>query len=113
MKRIILAGYLLLTPLTLVGVAWATPPADGGTALPEASVVLHGAAAVAEYGLRIHQPSAVLRPALVNGAMGMVVTLGGQPVAIVGFTVSGGKVLEIDVLADPERLRRLDVASLA
>jgi len=29
-----------------------------------------------------------------------------------GFTVSGGKIVEIDVLADPERLRRLDLAFL-
>jgi len=86
---------------------------DGGTALPEASVVLHGPAAVAEYGLRIHQPSAVVRPALVNGAAGLVVTLGGRPVAVVGVTVSRGTITEIDVLADPERLRRLDLASLA
>ena len=58
-------------------------------------------------------PAVVLRPVLVNGAMGMVVTLAGQPVAVVGFTFSRGKITEIDVLADPERLRRLDVAGLA
>ena len=86
---------------------------DGGTALREASVVLHGPAAVIDHGLRIHQPSALFRPALVNGAAGLVVILGGQPVAVVGFTVSRGKITEIDVLADPERLLRLDPASLA
>jgi RNA polymerase sigma factor (sigma-70 family) len=85
---------------------------DGGTALPEASVVLHGAAAVVDHGLRIHHPSAVMRPVLVNGAAGLVVTLGGQPVAVVGVTVSRGKITEIDVLADPERLRQLDLAVL-
>jgi hypothetical protein len=48
-----------------------------------------------------------------NGAAGAVVILGGRPVAVVGFTFSHGKVMEIDVLADPERLRRLDLAGLA
>jgi RNA polymerase sigma factor (sigma-70 family) len=86
---------------------------DGGTALPEVSVVLHGPAAVVGHGLRIHDPAALLRPVLVNGAAGMVVILRGQLVAIAGFTVSRGKVVAIDVLADPERLARFDLASLA
>ena len=86
---------------------------DGGTALPEVSVVLHGPAAVVGHGRKIHDPAAVLRPVLVNGAVGMVVILRGQLVAVAGFTVSRGKVVEIDVLADPERLARLDLASLA
>jgi RNA polymerase sigma-70 factor (ECF subfamily) len=86
---------------------------DGGTALPEVSVVLHGPAAVVDHGLRIHDPAALLRPVLVNGAVGMVVILRGRLVAVAGFTVSHGKVTEIDILADPERLARLDLASLA
>ena len=85
---------------------------DGGAAHPEISVVLHGAAAVVDHGLRVHQASALLRPALVNGAAGMVATLGGQPVAVIGFTVSGGKIAEIDVIADPDRLLGLDLAVL-
>ena len=47
------------------------------------------------------------RPALVNGAAGAVATIAGQPVAVIGFTISRGKLVEIDVLADPERLGRL------
>jgi RNA polymerase sigma-70 factor (ECF subfamily) len=38
--------------------------------------------------------------------------VGGQPVAVIGFTVSRGKIAEIDVIADPERLQRLDLAVL-
>ena len=86
---------------------------DGGAAHPEVSVVVHGAAAVIGHGLGIHNSAALLRPVLVNGAAGAVVILGGQPVAVVGFTFSRGKVVEIDVLADPERLRRLDLVGLA
>ena len=85
---------------------------DGGTAHPDASVVLHGATAVAGRALMVAQPSALKRPALVNGAAGVVVTLGEQPVAVMGFTVSRGMILEIDVIIDPERLLRLDLAAL-
>jgi RNA polymerase sigma factor (sigma-70 family) len=85
---------------------------DGGTAHPELSLVIRGAAAVAGHSLRIHHPAALIRPALVNGAAGGVVFLAGQPVAVVGFTVSRGKIAEIYAIADPERLRRFDLAVL-
>ena len=85
---------------------------DGGTAHPDASVVLRGAAAVAGRALVIAQPSVSKRPVLVNGAAGVVVTLGGQLYGVMGFTVSRGKIVEIDVIIDPERLRRVDVAVL-
>jgi hypothetical protein len=52
------------------------------------------------------------RPALVNGTAGFVVAPRGRPVAVAGFTVADGKVVEIDLLADPERLRRLDMTVL-
>ena len=56
------------------------------------------------------QPSARLRSVLVNGAAGVVVTVDGEPFAVMAFTVSGGRIVEIDVLADADRLNRLDVA---
>jgi RNA polymerase sigma factor (sigma-70 family) len=86
--------------------------ADGGTARPDASMVVHGAAGVARRTLMTAQPSALIRPALVNGAAGVVVTAGGQPVAVIGFTVACGKIAEIDAIVDPERLIRLDLAVL-
>jgi RNA polymerase sigma factor (sigma-70 family) len=82
---------------------------DGGTARPEASVVLHGAAAVASRALMIAHPSAPKRPALVNGAAGVVITADGQPAVVIGFTISRGKIVEIDAIADPERVLRLDI----
>jgi RNA polymerase sigma factor (sigma-70 family) len=85
---------------------------DGGTAHPEVSVVLHGAAAVAGQALTLAQPSALKRPALVNGAAGVVVTVGGQLYVVMGFTVSRGKIVEIDAIIDPERIRRLDLPVL-
>jgi RNA polymerase sigma factor (sigma-70 family) len=56
--------------------------------------------------------AASARPALVNGAAGFVVAPGGRVRAVAGFTVANGKVVEIDLLADPERLRELDLTIL-
>ncbi|HYY80631.1 MAG TPA: RNA polymerase subunit sigma-70, partial [Actinomycetes bacterium] len=52
------------------------------------------------------------RPALVNGAAGVVVVPHGRPFSVMGFTIAGGRIVEIDILADPERLRQLDLAML-
>jgi hypothetical protein len=49
---------------------------------------------------------------LVNGAAGVVVTIGGRPFAVMGFIVADGKILEIDAIADPERVRRTAAAVL-
>jgi hypothetical protein len=56
--------------------------------------------------------SPFVRRALVNGAAGVVVSPRGRPVSIIGFTVSEGKIVEIDAVADTERLRELDLAVL-
>ena len=85
---------------------------DAGAARRGASVLVHGAAAVAGRALMFAQPSILIRPALVNGAAGVVVTVGGRPVSVLGFTVSHGKITEIDVMADRDRLQRLDLATL-
>src|SRR6266542_45592 len=91
---------------------------DSGAGPPAASMVVHGAAAVARQarsGLRaiLARPVVDLRPALVNGAAGVVVTLGGQPMTVMGFTVADGRIAEIDAIADPERVRRIAAAVLA
>lgn len=85
---------------------------DGGRAQPAASVVLQGADAVAEQarrGLRaiLNRPVVRLHPTVVNGAAGIVVTLGGEPATVMGFAIASGKIVEIDAIADPERVRRI------
>jgi RNA polymerase sigma-70 factor (ECF subfamily) len=85
---------------------------DGGVSRPAASAVVRGAENVASGAIRYARPAAVLRPALVNGAAGVVLTVDGQPFSVMGFTVTDGKIVAIDVLADPERLGRLDLAVL-
>ena len=52
------------------------------------------------------------RPALVNGAVGVVVAPRGRLLMVLGFTITGGKIVEIDAIADPARLRKLDLAVL-
>ena len=86
---------------------------DLGAGRPGASVVVRGAAAVAGQARRSAVPGAQVRPALVNGAAGAVVTVGGRPFAVMGFTVSGGRIVEIDAIADPERVRRITASVLA
>jgi RNA polymerase sigma-70 factor (ECF subfamily) len=82
---------------------------EGGA---EGFVEVHGAEAVASRALRFAHLAPYVRPALVNGAAGVVVAPRGRPFAVIGFTVAGGRIVEIDSLADPERLARLDLTIL-
>ena len=86
--------------------------ADFGVRRPAASRVVRGAAAVARQAVLGALPGADLHPALVNGAAGVVVTVGGRPFAVLGFTVAEGRILEIDAIADPDRVRRVAAAVL-
>ena len=84
--------------------------ADYGAA--GASRLVRGASAVAGQALTYSRLAPFSRPALVNGAPGAVTAPGGVPRAVMGFTVAGGRIVEIDILADPERLRRLDLSAV-
>jgi RNA polymerase sigma-70 factor (ECF subfamily) len=84
--------------------------ADGGPSRPEVSALLRGSAEVARRAAMFSQPGASVRSVLVNGAPGAVVTRAGEPVSVMGFTVSGGRITEIDILLDPARLRGIDLA---
>jgi RNA polymerase sigma factor (sigma-70 family) len=89
--------------------------ADAGAVPVGASRVVRGAAAVAEQVLTtggFARLARLAQPALVNGAAGVVIAAGGRPFSVVAFTVRRGKIAEIDILADPARLRRLDLAVL-
>jgi RNA polymerase sigma-70 factor, ECF subfamily len=86
--------------------------ADFGGRRPAAPRVVRGAAAVARQAQLGALPGAELHPALVNGAAGAVVTVGGRPFAVLGFTVAGGRIVEIDAIADPDRVRRIAAAVL-
>jgi RNA polymerase sigma-70 factor (ECF subfamily) len=73
---------------------------------------VQGAAAVASQALTFSQVGLVIRPALINGAAGVVSTRDGQPFSIGALTVRGGKIVEMDILADSDRLEQLDLTVL-
>jgi len=49
------------------------------------------------------------QPAIVNGAAGAVVRVAGRPFSVVAFTVSKGRIVEIDIVVDPDKLHLLSV----
>ena len=81
--------------------------ADHAAVQVGASKEVHGAAAVAA---TFAGRARAARPALVNGVAGAVWAPGGRPRIVFDFTMSDGKIVAIELLADPERLRRLDLA---
>jgi RNA polymerase sigma-70 factor (ECF subfamily) len=73
---------------------------------------VRGAAAVAEQARTFARLARFAKPALVNGTAGFVVASPGRPLAVAGFAISDGRIVEIDLLADPARLRELDLTVL-
>jgi RNA polymerase sigma factor (sigma-70 family) len=73
---------------------------------------IRGAAAVAGQALGYAQIGLDIRPALINGVAGAVAFRHGQPFSIGAVTVRNGRIVELDFLADPERLRELDLTVL-
>jgi RNA polymerase sigma factor (sigma-70 family) len=73
---------------------------------------VRGAEAVAGQALFYGSLGLEVRPALINGAVGAVSFKDGEPFSVGAMTVRGGKIVELDFLVDPERLRELDLAFL-
>jgi RNA polymerase sigma-70 factor, ECF subfamily len=70
---------------------------------------VYGAEAVARQAHRFVGLAPFARAALVNGLPGFVVAPRGRPFAVMAFTVAGGRITEIDIVADPDKLARLDL----
>src|SRR6266516_6785412 len=85
---------------------------DLGAVPAGASREVRGAEAVAGQALTYARLGLTVRPALINGVPGAVTTRDGHPVPVGAVTVRDGKIVEIDILADPERLSRLDLTIL-
>jgi RNA polymerase sigma-70 factor (ECF subfamily) len=75
-----------------------------------AATEVRGAQAVASQAQSYSRLDLVHRPALINGAAGVVAMRHGRPFSVMGVTVRGGKIVEMDILADPERLAQLDLS---
>jgi RNA polymerase sigma-70 factor (ECF subfamily) len=52
-------------------------------------------------------PLAEFHPVLVNGAVGMLITLNGRPAALMAFTIINGRITAVDGITDPRRVRKL------
>jgi hypothetical protein len=85
----------------------------GDAGLTDLSRRVQGAKAVAGQALYWSQISLTTRRALVNGAPGTVSIRDGRPFSVGAFTVKNGKIVEIDFLADPERIAQLDLTLLS
>lgn len=83
---------------------------DGGVSRSEASIVLRGAEAVASQTAVYSQLFPFVKPALVNGAAGAVIDTGEKVVSVMAFTVTNGRIVQIDALVDPERLATIALA---
>jgi RNA polymerase sigma-70 factor (ECF subfamily) len=77
----------------------------GGAAV---SKVVHGATGVAQQALMFRQFAAFSRLVLVNGAIGVVTAPEGRPLSVMGVTITDGRIVEMYILADPERLSGLE-----
>ena len=86
--------------------------ADGGALRADLSKEVRGAQEVASQALMFRRMGEFARPALVNGAPGLVTVPEGKPFSVLGFTIVDGKIVEMDILADPERLSQLDLTVL-
>ncbi|NEA28505.1 RNA polymerase sigma factor SigJ [Actinomadura bangladeshensis] len=88
--------------------------ADGGV-LAGGLRVIRGIEAVAGQAATFRRmaTTATTHPALINGLAGLVNTIDGTPISVMSFTVADGRIAAIDILADPERLARLDLDSTA
>jgi RNA polymerase sigma-70 factor (ECF subfamily) len=87
--------------------------ADAGALPPGISKVVRGAERVAGEALVFSRMAPSARPVLVNGTPGLVAVPGGQPFAVLGFNIRNGRIVEIDILADSERLRQLNLSDLS
>jgi RNA polymerase sigma factor (sigma-70 family) len=86
--------------------------ADGG-ALAGASRLVRGAQAVAAQAGSFSKLGLSNQVVLVNGNVGVVSRRpDGRLFSVLGFTIAGGQIVEIDILADPERLSRLDLSAI-
>ncbi|MGH3280041.1 MAG: sigma-70 family RNA polymerase sigma factor [Trebonia sp.] len=86
--------------------------ADAGTGPLGPSTLVRGARDVLAQARRFAPLGRFARKVLVNGGPGFLVTRDGQALALIALTVQDGKVTEMDILADPVRLRHLDLIGL-
>ena len=86
--------------------------ADAGVGPLGPSQVVRGAHAVIAQAKRFSPLGRYARRVMVNGSPGFMVVTDGEALAVMAITVSGDRIVEMDILADPERLARLDLSDV-
>jgi RNA polymerase sigma factor (sigma-70 family) len=87
---------------------------DGGSARKDLVSVIRGAEAVATGAMAFRRFAETATRALINGIPGGIAWApDGNPFAVVSLTVAGGRIVSVDILADPDRLSRLDLELVA
>lgn len=83
--------------------------ADAGPLRPDLSQTVRGGDGVAGQAIRFSSRAQTAEHVLVNGAAGVLVTRGGRVLSLIAFTIVDGRIVAMDILADQDRLERLDV----
>jgi RNA polymerase sigma factor (sigma-70 family) len=85
---------------------------DSAAVAPGAPREIRGARTWAKGAIAFSRAARFVRPALVNGTVGIVMAPRGRLLRALSFTITRGKIAQVDVIADPERLSQLDLAVL-
>ncbi|MEU0570401.1 hypothetical protein ABZ297_34125 [Nonomuraea sp. NPDC005983] len=86
---------------------------DGSAQLPPGGAgLMRGARAVGAHALTFSRGARFVQPALVNGAVGLAIVPQGRLIGALGLTFKHDKIAIIEMIADPERLRHVDLAAL-
>jgi RNA polymerase sigma-70 factor, ECF subfamily len=82
---------------------------DDSSGLPGGAATMRGAHAVGAYAIRYKRGARFARPALVDGAPGLVIRVPGRLIGALGFTLDGDKIIVIDMIADRGHLRHVEL----
>jgi RNA polymerase sigma factor (sigma-70 family) len=77
-----------------------------------AEISVRGAAAVARRAITGLRSAQVTLPALINGAVGVIQAAEGRPISLIAFTITGAKIVAVDLIDDPGRIAEADLAIL-
>ena len=77
-----------------------------------AEISVRGAAAVAARAVTGLRSAQVSLPALINGAVGVIQAAEGRPISLIAFTITGAKIVAIDLIDNPGRIAEADLAIL-
>lgn len=85
---------------------------DKAAAAPGAAREIRGAETWARSAIAFSRGARFVRPVLVDGTVGAVLAPQGHLARVLRFTITNGRIAQVDIIADPARLRDLDLAVL-